>query len=140
MTQVDFYLIAGKDPRGRYLTACRLIEKAWRQGRRVYLRTESEAETKLLDDLLWTFRQGSFVPHEATPAAAAEAPVLIGHESAPADFDDVLVNLALEPAPDFTRFSRLAELVDDDEAVKAAARRRYKLYQEAGLSPQTHRL
>jgi DNA polymerase-3 subunit chi len=140
MTRIDFYLLGSGDPRSRLVTACRLIEKAFRQGHKVYLHTASEEETRILDDLLWTFRQGSFVPHELHPGASAEAPVIIGHGSAPETMADVLVNLSPEVPAGFDRFARLAELIDQDEAVKRAGRRRYKIYQEQGHEIQTHHL
>jgi DNA polymerase-3 subunit chi len=140
MTRIDFYLLASGDPRSRRVTACKLIEKAFRQGHTVYLQTSSEEETRILDDLLWTFRQGSFVPHEPHPGASAEAPVLIGHGAAPDTMADVLVNLSPEVPAGFGRFERLAELVDEDGEVKQAGRIRYKAYKDAGYSPETIKL
>jgi DNA polymerase-3 subunit chi len=52
----------------------------------------------------------------------------------------VLVNLSPEIPPGFERFERVAELVDQDEAVKLAGRRRYKSYQAQGYVIQTHNL
>lgn len=140
MTRVDFYLLASADAHQRRVMACRLIEKAFRQGHTVYLRTGSAEETRLLDDLLWTFRQGSFVPHEPHPGASPEAPVVLGHGPAPESMADVLVNLAAEAPEDYPRFARLAEIIDQDEAVKLAGRKRYKLYKDAGHAPETHKL
>jgi DNA polymerase-3 subunit chi len=142
MTRIDFYVLATADARGRWMTACRLIEKAFHQGHRIYLKTASGEETVILDDLLWTFRQGSFVPH-ATVANAGdgdETPVLISHDAPPASMDDVLVNLGAELPAGFERFGRLAEIVDHDEARRQAGRARYKAYKDAGYAPETHRL
>ncbi len=140
MTRIDFYLLASADPHSRRVTACKLVEKAFRQGHRIYLSTASDEETQILDELLWTFRQGSFVAHEPWPGASAEAPVLVGHGAAPETLKDVLVNLSPEIPPGFERFERVAELVDQDEAVKLAGRRRYKSYQAQGYVIQTHNL
>ncbi len=142
MTRIDFYILPGRDPHTRRVTACKLIEKAYRQGHQVFLQTGSAEETRLFDDLLWTFRQGSFVPHEicADPDAPIEAPVLIGHGLAPAAVRDVLLNLGSEIPEDYARFERLAEFIDEDEAVKRAGRVRYKAYKEAGYAPETHKL
>lgn len=140
MTRIDFYVLPGFDPRDRALMACKLIEKAYRQGHKVYLHTASEEETRVLDDLLWTFRQGSFVAHELHPGGSVVAPVLIGHGSAPEHMADVLVNLAPDVPAGFERFGRVAELVDQDERVKQAGRMRYRHYKEAGFAPETHKL
>lgn len=142
MPRIDFYLLASGDLYSRRTTACKLIEKAWRQGHKIYLHTSSEEETRTLDDLLWTFRQGSFVPHEpaGTADSGDETPVLIGHGAAPESMADVLVNLAPEVPAGFERFERVAEFVDQDEAVKLAGRGRYKAYKDAGYTPETHKL
>lgn len=140
MARVDFYILSGQDPQARRLTACRLVEKACRQGRSVYLQTASEEDTALFDNLLWTFRQGSFVPHETAARGGQEDPVLVGHEPPPEFMADVLVNVTPDMPHEFDRFSRIAELIDQDEAVRQAGRQRYKRYQEAGHELLTHHL
>lgn len=140
MTRIDFYVLPGDEPHARRVTACRLIEKAYRQGHRLYLKTESEAETQVLDDLLWTFRQGSFVPHELAESADPEAPVIIGSGVPPADMRDVLINLGSDMVVGFENFDRVAELVDQQEYIRRAGRQRYKLYQSQGYEIQTHQI
>ena len=141
MTQVDFYLL-GEGGR-RELIACRLVEKAYRLGHRVYLFAPDRTSTAELDDLLWTFSQGSFVPHALYTGASPEAdeqPVLIGHDEPPAGFDDVLVSLAGEVPAWYSRFARVAELVGADEQDKLQARERFRFYREHGSAPATHNL
>ena len=140
MTRIDFYILPGSDPHARRLTACRLVEKVYRQGHTLYLKTDSEEEMRLFDDLLWTFRQGSFVPHELAESADREAPVVIGHAPPPPDLCDVLVNLGTEVVEGFGAFERVAELVDQQESIKRAGRQRYKQYQLEGYEIQTHQL
>ena len=140
MTRIDFYILPGRDPHTRRVTACKLIEKAYRQGHQVFLQTGSAEETRLFDDLLWTFRQGSFVPHELVGATPGEAPVMIGHDPPSDGPCDVLVNMSLALPEGFTAFERVAELVDQEEAVRLAGRQRYKHYQAAGHPIQTHHL
>lgn len=141
MTRIDFYVLSGDETQERLLTACRLAEKAYRLGHRVYIQTASTREDALLDDLLWTFRQNSFVPHARGQGGGdRECPVLVGHEPPPSFLNEVLINLA-EPIPDsFDRFSRLVEIINQDEATRTAGRRRYRFYRERGLSPVTHQL
>lgn len=140
MTRIDFYLVPGEDAQGLRTVACRLAEKAYRQGYTVYLRTASEKESRSLDELLWTFRQGSFVPHEIYSGESKDTPVSIGHGARMPEIVDVLINLDRVFPSGFDRFARVAELINDDEAVKAAGRLRYKGYQEQGYSPQIHNL
>ena len=92
MTQVDFYILPDQTLNGRELLACRLAEKAFRQGRYLYIHTESESQSELIDELLWSFREGSFVPHlRAEQNNESNTPVLIGHEGEPPLETDVLI-------------------------------------------------
>ena len=140
MTQVDFYILQDEAARARPLLTCRLTEKAWKQGHRVYINTDTQQQVGELDDLLWTFRAGSFIPHAVYTEADRELPVALGHALEPDGFDDVLVNLANEVPPYFSRFDRVAELVGADAEQRAAARDRYRYYQDRGYTLNTHKL
>jgi DNA polymerase-3 subunit chi len=138
---VDFYLLgAGGDSRERI--ACRLAEKAWRLGNQVYLLAPDKPATLELDELLWTFSQGSFVPHAVyTDDNSAEVhPVLIGHSEPPTGLHDVLINLAPEVPTWFSRFGRVAELVGAAEEDKTRGRERFRFYRERGYPLETHNL
>lgn len=139
MTQVDFYVLDETKGENREHFLCRLTDKAYRQGRKVYIHTASAAESQELDRLLWTFRDQSFVPHgiagEADPSIT---PVLIGDREPPEQADDVLINLSPQVPPFFSRFSRVAEIVDQQEPVKAASRAHYQFYRDRGYPLKTH--
>ena len=141
MTKVDFYLLdVSADSRERF--ACRLTEKAWRLGHRVYLLAADKPATHELDELLWTFSQGSFVPHAVCEqeADADSHPVLIGHTEPPAALSDVLISLSSEVPAWFSRFTRVAELVGTTEDQKALARDHFRFYRERGYPLETHNL
>lgn len=141
MTRIDFYLVQDSQPDACSLLACRLTEKAYRMGHRVYINAASGGQLGRLDDLLWTFRAGSFLPHAVVEGMPEEAPpILLGSDTAPQDMDDVLVNLAATVPPWFSRFNRVAELVGADAAARSAARERYRFYQDRGYTLNTHRL
>jgi len=141
MNQVDFYVLSTEDDQGRRLLACKLTEKAWRLGLRVYIRTASEAESAALDDLLWTFRQGSFVPHGRQSAAGWEdAPVMIGdgREALP-EGADLCVNLGAAEVEAGT-CARVAEIIDQEGTRRQWGRDRYRRYRERGFEIRTHKL
>lgn len=143
MTRVDFYLLKSSEPQSRRLFACKLVEKAWRLGLKVFVQTGSESESRAMDDLLWTFRQGSFVPHALAEGPAddlTETAVAIGHLVAPDGFTDLLVNLGTQAPDPVSRFARLAEVLDQDEAVRQQGRQRYRAYRDAGLELETHHI
>lgn len=141
MTRIDFYVLSGVGTRERHLAVCRLTEKAYRLGHRLYIQTTSLQDEMLLDDLLWTFRQNSFVPHARWQGTDdLGVPVLVGQGPPPAFLRDVLIHLA-DPIPEaFDRFDRVVEIINADETIRQAARRRYRFYREQGLSPKTHQL
>ncbi len=143
MTRVDFYLLNTREPQARRVFACKLAEKAWRLGLKVYVQTGSASESRIMDDLLWTFRHGSFVPHalaEGTAEELADAPVAIGHDVPPEGFSDLLVNLGAQTLPQLNRFSRLAEVVDQDENLRQQGRLRFRQYRDQGLELETHHI
>ncbi len=141
MSRVDFYKLTTGDVRSRWLVACRLAEKAWGQGHRVFIYTASEADSRAIDDLLWTFRQGSFVPHALLSGNAvidAESPVLIGHHEPIPDTCDVLINLAVDIPSGHDRFVRILEFIDQDESLRRQGRVRYRAYRDAGHELHDH--
>jgi DNA polymerase-3 subunit chi len=140
MSRVSFYILGAPGPRSRQAFACRLAEKAYRLNRSVHIHAGTEDDAAVLDELLWTFRDGSFVPHEllrgATPAAAA--PVTIGCGENCGESRDLLINLD-DDIPDFAAaFERIAELVSSDDDCKQAGRQRFAAYRDAGHEIETH--
>jgi DNA polymerase III subunit chi len=135
--RVDFYILADLD--GAEPFTCRLTEKAYDQGHRIFIRARDAAQAQALDRLLWSFRQGSFLPH-ARSAAATDEPIVLGvaGEAEP-DRGDLLINLAADLPPQWHGFARLAEVVAGEPAL-AAARRRFRHYREAGTDPHYHKL
>lgn len=139
--RIDFYVLPGQEPNGRLSLACRLAEKAYGLGHRVYLHAASPEQARQLDDLLWTFRQGSFVPHTLCPPAEGDAsPVLIGSDATPPPAAQVLINLSDTVPAFFERYERVAELVDQQPSVLAKSRERFRFYRDRGYEPVSHRL
>ena len=141
MTRVDFYILQhDRAGAGEQLT-CKLTEKAYKQGHQVYINVASDQQLKKLDDLLWTYRDGSFLPHERYSAEdPAEQPILLGHDVEPDGPNDVLVNLANDIPAFFSRFNRVVELVCGNESQREAARTRYRFYKDRGYTLNTHKL
>ena len=141
MTRVDFYVLDGAAPGGRERFACRLAETAYERGHRVYIHAPDGAAAARLDDLLWTFRAGSFVPHDvAGPEPDPDVPIHIGHEGEPADHEDVLINLAADVPRFFSRFARVAEVIDGDEGTRQQGRERFRFYRERGYPLESHNI
>lgn len=141
MTRVSFYILADAAPDAALRFACRLTEKAHADGHRLYWHLADEASCRAADELLWTFRQGSFVPHAPASALTGRedpTPVVLGTGEPPEGLDDVLVNLHPDVPAFFSRFERTAEIVTPD--TRDAGRQRYRFYQERGYPLETHKI
>lgn len=142
MTRIDFYLLKSSAPSEREKMACRLTEKAMKRGHNVYLHCGSQKESDAMDNLLWSFRPGSFVPHEQlNNGENPAAPILLGHQTNPELAQhDILINLSREQPSFFSRFERVIEIIDDNSEIKEAGRNRYRFYKNKGYPLQTHEL
>ena len=140
--RIDFYLIEEPGAAASEATACRIAEKAWRHGHRVHLHVDSPESARRLDELLWTWRDESFVPHSVCAAdeLSAGAPVTIGSGSLPRFDFDVLLNLDPCVPDGFDRFARVAEVVGGGEPARSAGRERFRRYRAHGCELRTHRL
>lgn len=141
MTRVDFYLLAHATEGGKDAAVCKLAHKAFRLGHRIYILTHDHEDAQRLDRLLWTFSAGSFIPHGlgARPANA-DMPVLIGRDEPPPAHEDVLIQLTPQVPEFFSRFQRVAEVVDGSDDEKTRARERFRFYRDRGYVLQTHNL
>jgi DNA polymerase-3 subunit chi len=142
MTRIDFYKLASSDLRLRRQLVCRITEKAWRTGITLYIRAGDHEEARLLDDMLWTFRQGSFIPHALLPESG-EIPehvsVLIGAQNLPPQgYAGLLIDLKLDQAAPHDAFERIAVVLNEDPLILQQGRQRYKAYREAGCQIETH--
>jgi len=141
VAQVDFYVLDRVDEHARNTLACKLAEKAWRLENTIHIHTMTQADAMHLDELLWTFRDGSFVPHHIVPApASTESPISIGCESDEVEARDLLINLCDDVPSVAKLFPRVAELVSSDEDSKLSSRKRYGLYRDQGHEINTHNL
>ncbi len=144
MTQVDFYIVDSEAEDARLRVACKLCDKAMQQSLHVFVNAATETEAGMLDELLWTLIQGSFIPHrvvrEALPAAPRE-PVIIGLGAPPAGTRwDLLINLAPDVPEFFSRYERVAELVDGNAERRAQSRERYRFYRDRGYQLNNHQI
>lgn len=139
MTTVDFH--AGLADKLAY--ACRLVRKAWRGGHAVVV-TGAPEDLGRLDQLLWVFDPGEFIPHARLRAGAgtaprlARTPVWLADRPTDAAPRDVLVNLGPQAVADGAAFARVIELVGRDEADAEAGRQRWRQHRAAGLAPRLH--
>jgi DNA polymerase III subunit chi len=139
--RVDFYVLASADTASRLRFACRLAEKVYRLSQRVHMHTDSAALAAEMDELLWTFRQGSFIPHEVSKAGeVAQSPITIGHGAERPPDANLLINLASDVPGFVVDFPRVAEIVDASDDGKQLGRERFRHYRDSGRPPVTHNI
>ena len=148
-TRVDFYLLQDAADneetaiQSKYALACRLIEKAYLRGHKVFVFCNNRQEAETLDELLWTFKEESFIPHNLQGEGPDKPPpIQIGSDEAvePRGFSDILLNLS-EIIPAFSqRFQRIMEIVPNAEQAKEISRVHYREYRAKGCALQTHQL
>ena len=142
MAEVNFYILPSESLQERYLFACKLIEKAYRSGSVCYVLTDSIEQSRLLDDLLWTFRPGSFIPHQIYTGEppGIEHVILIGSMNAPENWQKTLFNLSSHYPNPRPQTERILEILDNSETTKEAGRNRYRQYQQSGINITTHKM
>jgi DNA polymerase-3 subunit chi len=141
--RVDFYVLKSSTAKQRWTFACRLTEKAYLLDLSVVLLSETAAEALGLDELLWTFSERSFVPHDVhgdRPSHVAPTPVTLTADLETVDGADLLVNLSGRLPSRLDRFSRIAEIIDTDDERRRLGRERFKAYRELKLAVETHQL
>ncbi|MGV6807146.1 MAG: DNA polymerase III subunit chi [bacterium] len=137
MTRISFYKIAGSEDQ-QYLLACKLVEKARIEGLRVLIHTDNEAQSRAMDNLLWSFSETAFLPHtvENTPASD----IAISSANEPGNHQAQLINLSSEIPPWMSRFERAIEIVYDEQAAIQTRREHFEFYQKRGYPLQFHDL
>ena len=139
MTLVGFYVVQTSDPGQRLRVAARLVDKAFQRGHRVFINATDEAQATELNELLWSFRPASFLPHGLHGQEHSES-IAIGWGQEPDNHNDLLINLQLEIPSFFSRFARVAEVVTQEPDSLAALRKSWTFYKERGYQLEKHDL
>nr|VFK11079.1 MAG: DNA polymerase III, chi subunit [Candidatus Kentron sp. LPFa] len=142
LPRVDFYVLRAVGASDVPRMACRITEKAWKSGHRIFVQTGARFTAHQMDALLWTFRAESFIPHvmDSEYTGNDEYPVSIGDGAEPRGKLDVVVNLG-DAIPSFLeRCERIVEIVSGNAEDRTVARERYRLYRKKGCSLHTHNL
>jgi len=139
MTRVGFYVVQAAEQGHRLQVAVRLADKAFAQGHRIFINAVDETQARTLDELLWSFRPASFLPHGLLGQEHSDT-IAIGWGQEPQDHNDLLINLQLGIPSFFSRFQRVAEVVTQDPASLQALRESWKFYKERGYQLEKHDL
>ncbi len=103
------------------VAVCHWVEHFYDQGRRVQVLAGSAPAAHNLDQLLWTFAQGSFIPHRivsSIPLGATVEPVVITPGEIPLDGFAVLICDGAASFDFLLRYQMVVHFVHLDEAEK----------------------
>ena len=139
MTRVGFYVVQAAEAGQRLQVAARLAAKAFAAGHRIYINAVDREQAATLDELLWSFRPDSFLPHALAGEEFSDR-IAIGWGQDPGEHNDLLINLQLEIPAFFSRFARVAEVVTQDEQSLAALRCSWTFYRDRGYQLEKHDL
>ena len=132
--KVEFYVLPSPQSADRLTAACRLAHKAWRAGFMTFIRCSDTQQQTELDELLWTFRQASFIPH-ALHSDSCQAPVVLGINERPDFSAGVLINLHSEISSHLDCFNRVIEIVNQEPEQLNNSRQNFVRYRKQGYQP-----
>jgi DNA polymerase IIIc chi subunit len=95
VTRVGFYVVQAAAAGQRLEVAARLADKAYAQGHNIYINATDKPQAQALNELLWSFRPASFMPHALAGEEQSEQ-IAIGWGQDPGKHSDLLINLQLE--------------------------------------------
>ena len=138
MPSADFYLIAkprfAQDP---LLLVCELARKAYAQRTPTLVLARSMEDAEAIDARLWEFDEDAYIPHQICGEEDdAVTPVLICPPGSELPTRPLVINLreeCVEPP-----FERVLEVVAADPAEREGSRRRWREYQQRGITLAKH--
>ena len=135
MTRVEFIKL-NRPERARIL--CDLSEEYYAAGQRVVVMVRDDNQGVTLDQFMWTWKKGSFLPHvyQSGSVECHDEPVVIVAEEENPNGAEVLllgVPCTLEFIRHFRHVIDFAETFDD--ARLAESRERFRNYREHGFAP-----
>jgi len=147
MTEINFYVSKEIGLNHRFSIAYQLLNKGLQRNLNIHIHTDSEHTSKKIDDYIWIKDNISFIPHEIvneetdnsmTPPIQKQ--VNISHNYEPLTRCDYLINLSNERPAFFSRFLKVAEILDNDDEIITAGRQRYSFYRDRGYTLNYYQL
>ncbi|WP_041523422.1 DNA polymerase III subunit chi [Gilvimarinus agarilyticus] len=140
MTEVDFYILSSDDHDKRLAFASRLCEKAINSGRKVVIAAEDDAQQVSIAQRLNSERPESYLPWRLSDAIDNGEPIVLDCQGECGNHHDVLINLCPQLPGYFSRFTRMAEVVIQTEAVLSHTRQHWSFLGERGYLIRHHKL
>ena len=119
------------------LWVARLAAEKFAAGHRLLIKAGSPERLRTLDQALWTFDPGSFLPHGIMDGGnAARQPILLSLNDESPNQADCLVVVDQSSIPASSAFHSIDYVFERaDPAGRDAARTQWRLWKEQGLEP-----
>jgi DNA polymerase-3 subunit chi len=137
--RIDFYKLRGQNSTRINRFCCQLAHKVYKMGNQVFVRTKNPAESRLMDELMWTYSDDSFLPHAIRDDGADDTPVIIGHDIMQSKAF-LLINLSDDLPEQIDNFERVAEIVNEAPQTLQSGRKRYSAYKQADFPLHYHEI
>ena len=127
-SNIHFYVLKESQNQRILIEVCKIIENYYRVDRSIFVLAPNETLANRFDQLLWTYSDTSFLPHELLSENSGSTPIVIGTELSDTYRQRVLINLTDEVPAGFDAFEEVIEVVSADPVAQQQARNRYKTY------------
>jgi DNA polymerase III subunit chi len=136
MAIIRFYeLTSARFSENPLLLVAKLVEKSFEQSHDCAILVNDNQQAEALDDLLWSYAEDAFLPHQIAGQADDddESPILIVTPEFSPPARAVTINLRDAMIAEIGE--RLLEIIPQTETGKAKARERFKAYKARGENP-----
>jgi len=155
MTEINFYVSKKEGLDHRLAILHKLVVMAQNRNLNIHIHTDTDLLNQTIDEYLWTKETSSFIPHEIINstdtenlnsiqlknneasvklASISHKQISISNVFEPITNCDYLINITNERPAFFSRFSKVAEILDNSEEIITAGRKRYSFYRDRGYT------
>jgi DNA polymerase-3 subunit chi len=143
--RTDLYIVGGTSFTELAYLACKLSEKITSNRQTALFVCQDEMQMQNLDELMWSFKNESFIPHRQASIPTESYPIVIktrkqhqeqSHEAC----IDNLVCIGPEPIENEPKHDRKLILVNSDQHSLSQARTLFKAMKSEGLQIHSHDL
>ncbi len=141
MTDINFYVSKQEGLENRLAIVNRLIKVGLKHKLNIYIHTDNDVTSTKLDNYLWRNERNSFIPHSIiSNNQSINNEINISHDFEPLNNCDYLINLSNKRPDFFSRFLKVAEILDTSDEILTAGRKRYSFYRDRGYTLGYHQL
>jgi DNA polymerase-3 subunit chi len=119
---------------------CDVTESEFSHGKTVVIYVSDEEEGKSLDNMLWSWKQSSFIPHSFidSPSENNQDPVIITTNISDNKSYDTLILVNPSDPEYFINYKKVIDFADKYNPTKLESdRKRYKLYRDEKFTIET---